>query len=132
MSTLQADFYRKNGYLVVPDLFTAAEMQELKAETARIFRGERGPVEGLLEVAPQKTDAEVLRKYLAIHFPHKLSPVIASGYRRGPDAHHRAKCEMHTVHAVRQRSRKAGAVLASGRVLHSHPRSLVGGGVDRN
>jgi len=76
MTTPQADFYRQNGYLVVPDLFTAAEMQKLKMETARIFRGERGPVEGLLEVAPQMTDAEVLRKYLAIHFPHKLSPVI--------------------------------------------------------
>ena len=76
MTTPQADFYRQNGYLVVPDLFTAAEMQELKVETTRIFRGKRGPVEGLLEVAPQMTDAEVLRKYLAIHFPHKLSPMI--------------------------------------------------------
>ena len=68
MTTPQADFYRQNGYLVVPDVFTAAEMQELKVETTRIFRGKRGPVEGLLEVAPQMTDAEVLRKYLAIHF----------------------------------------------------------------
>jgi len=76
MTTPQSDFYHRNGYLVVPDLFTAAEMRELKAETARIFRGERGRVEGLLEVAPQVTDDEVLRKYLAIHFPHKLSPVI--------------------------------------------------------
>jgi len=76
MTTPQADFYRQNGYLVAPDLFTAAEMQELKVETTRIFRGKRGPVEGLLEVAPQMTDAEVLRKYLAIHFPHKLSPMI--------------------------------------------------------
>jgi phytanoyl-CoA hydroxylase len=76
VSTSQADFYRQNGYLVVPDLFTPAEMQELKMETARIFRGERGPVEGLLEVAPHMTDADVLRKYLAIHFPHKLSPMI--------------------------------------------------------
>ena len=76
MTTSQAVFYRQNGYLVVPDLFSAAEMQELKVETTRIFRGKRGPVEGLLEVAPQMTDAEVLRKYLAIHFPHKLSPMI--------------------------------------------------------
>lgn len=42
MSNAQADFYRQNGYLVVPDLFTAAEIQELKAETARIFRGSAG------------------------------------------------------------------------------------------
>lgn len=76
MSSSQADFYRENGYLVVPDLFTAAELAELKAETTRIFRGERGSVPGLLDVTAQMSDADVLRKYLAIHFPHKLSPVI--------------------------------------------------------
>ena len=82
MTTPQADFYRQNGYLVVPDLCTAVEMQELKVETTRIFRGNLGPVEGLLEVTPQMTDAEVLRKYLAIHFPHKLSPMIERSLRR--------------------------------------------------
>jgi phytanoyl-CoA hydroxylase len=70
------NFYRKNGYLVVPNLFTAMEIGEFKAETARIFRGECGPIEGLLNVTPQMTDAEVLRRYLAVHFPHKLSEAI--------------------------------------------------------
>jgi ectoine hydroxylase-related dioxygenase (phytanoyl-CoA dioxygenase family) len=76
MTAALGDSYRKNGYLVVPNLFTAAEIGEFKAETTRLFRGERGPVEGLLDVTPQMTDAEVLRQYLAIHFPHRLSPVI--------------------------------------------------------
>jgi len=76
MNAALGDFYRKNGYLVVPNLFTSSEIGEIKAETTRLFRGERGPIEGLLKVTPQMTDAEVLRQYLAVHFPHKLSPVI--------------------------------------------------------
>ena len=76
MSSTQAAYYADNGYLVVPGLFTGAEIGELKAETTRIFRGERGPVPGLLDGSAQMPDAEVLRKYLAIHFPHKLSPLI--------------------------------------------------------
>jgi len=76
MNAALGEFYRENGYLVVPDLFTAIEIREFKAETTRLFRGERGPIEGLLKVTPQMTDTEVLRQYLAVHFPHKLSPVI--------------------------------------------------------
>src|SRR5690606_1066450 len=41
-----------------------------------IFRGERGNIEGLVPVAPEEPDSEVLKKYVAIHFPHKISPVI--------------------------------------------------------
>lgn len=76
MSVAEANFYHENGYLVMPGLFSAAEIEELKAETTHIFRGERGPANGLLDVTPQMSDAEVLRRYLAIHFPHKLSPLI--------------------------------------------------------
>jgi len=77
MTLNQAELYRENGYLVVPGLFTPAELEELKTETVSIFRGHRGPVDGLLDVDASVSDTDVLRKYLAIHFPHKLSPVIA-------------------------------------------------------
>jgi phytanoyl-CoA hydroxylase len=69
-------FYSENGYLVKPDLFSSAEIEELKKETAAIFRGERGHIDGIVPVATNESDAEVLKKYLAIHFPHKLSKVI--------------------------------------------------------
>ena len=76
MNTAMGDFYRKNGYLVVPNCFGASEIEEIKSETARLLRCERGPIEGLLNVGPQMTDVEVLRQYRAVHFPHKLSPFI--------------------------------------------------------
>lgn len=69
-------FYATNGYLVAPDLLSANEIAELKKETAAIFRGERGYLDGIIKVEDGETDAEVLRKYVAIHFPHKISKII--------------------------------------------------------
>lgn len=69
-------YYEKFGYLIVPDLLSPQEIEALKRETAAIFRGERGNIEGLIPVAPGEPDSEVLKKYVAIHFPHKISPVI--------------------------------------------------------
>lgn len=71
----QIRFFRNSGYLIAPDLLSASEIGDLKEETTRIFRGERGKLEGLV---PTKglSDSEVLRNYVAIHFPHKISPLI--------------------------------------------------------
>ncbi|GAA4306401.1 phytanoyl-CoA dioxygenase family protein [Compostibacter hankyongensis] len=70
------DFYREYGYLVAKDLISREEIAELKRETVEIFRGKRGKLEGIVEVTDGETDEEVLKKYVAIHFPHKISPVI--------------------------------------------------------
>lgn len=72
-------FYQEFGYLVAPELLSPEEIRELKRETAKIFKGERGSVEGLIETATAESDEDVLKKYVAIHFPHKLSKVI-EGY----------------------------------------------------
>lgn len=69
-------FYSENGYLIAPALLSSAEITQLKDETVAIFRGNRGQVEGILEVDPNEPDKEVLKRYVAIHFPHKLSNVI--------------------------------------------------------
>ena len=68
--------YKELGYVVVPDLFTAEEIASLKKETADIFRGKRGVIEGMLDTDESISDEDVLKQYVAIHFPHKLSPVI--------------------------------------------------------
>lgn len=68
--------YQQQGYLVIPDLISGTEIATLKSETAAIFRGERGHIEGMVEVDENEPDDEVLKKYVAIHFPHKLSKVL--------------------------------------------------------
>lgn len=69
-------FYNEYGYLLAPGLLSGPEITELRKETASIFRGERGVVPGLLDVDKNDSDEDVLKKYVAIHFPHKISPFI--------------------------------------------------------
>ncbi len=71
-----ADFYRENGYLVIENALTASELDALRAETARICRGELGHVSGLPPVAPEDSDDDVMRRTICVHFPHKISEVM--------------------------------------------------------
>ena len=72
----QVDFFRQNGYLVVEDVLSAAELNALRVETTAICRGERGKVTGLPEFARHESDEEVIRKTLCVHFPHKISDLM--------------------------------------------------------
>lgn len=76
ITSAQINTYKETGYLVMPGLFSESEIASLRKETADIFRGKRGKVEGMIDVEDNTSDTEVLKKYVAIHFPHKLSPVI--------------------------------------------------------
>lgn len=68
--------YRESGYLIAENLISKAEIAELRNETNQIFKGHRGTINGLLPLSADMTDKEVLKKYVAIHFPHKISQVI--------------------------------------------------------
>ena len=70
------NFYRDHGFLIAQDLLSQAEIEEIKSETISIFRGERGLIDGLQQANPQDSESDTLRKYLCIHFPHKLSDTI--------------------------------------------------------
>jgi len=78
ISKENVDFYAAYGFLIAPGMLSKNEIEELKKETTAIFRGERGHVDGMLEVAETESDIDVLKKYVAIHFPRKISPVIHS------------------------------------------------------
>ena len=69
-------FYKSYGFLIAPGLLSETEIAELRGETAAIFRGERGYVDGMLPVQEDESDSDVLKKYVAIHFPHKISNVL--------------------------------------------------------
>jgi phytanoyl-CoA hydroxylase len=71
---LESD-YDRDGYLVVPDLLDPTVLADVRAEATAICRGQRGHVDGLAPVDGE-SDADVLRRYLCIHFPHKLSPLL--------------------------------------------------------
>jgi len=70
--TDRAVSYADNGYLVVEDVLSGAEVEQLRHETAEICRGHRGEVRGL-QPMEEPDDDEVMRRYLCVHFPHKIS-----------------------------------------------------------
>jgi phytanoyl-CoA hydroxylase len=69
-------FYHENGYLVVENALSPEEVAELRAETTAICRGDRGDIRGVIPADPNESDDDVLRQYLCIHFPHKLSDTM--------------------------------------------------------
>ena len=69
-------FYAEYGYLVASGLLSNEEVSGLKKETAAIFRGKRGYIDGILGVDANESDSDVLKKYVAMHFPHKISTKI--------------------------------------------------------
>lgn len=72
-----ADFYHENGYLIIENALTPLELAELRQETTAICRGDRGTEIQNYEPPPQgATEDDVLKRYLCIHFPHKLSAAM--------------------------------------------------------
>ncbi len=74
--------YHRDGYVVLNQALSATEIQALRDEAVRICRGELGAVEGVQPASADEPDDLVVRRYLCIHFPHKLS-----GRMRGTLAH---------------------------------------------
>lgn len=71
----------EHGYAVLPDALSPSEVAEINAEALRICRGDYGDItyghhdgRGTVSTSgPDATDEEVLRQFLCIHYPHKLS-----------------------------------------------------------
>ncbi len=69
-------FFDDQGYFVIEDAFSPAEIDTLRDEATAICRGEHGPVKGAPALPAEASDAEVLRQILCVHFPHKISPIM--------------------------------------------------------
>ena len=68
--------YEEQGFLVVPEALDPLELEALRSETTSICRGDRGEIAGVQPARADDSDLEVLRRYLCIHFPHKISPLM--------------------------------------------------------
>lgn len=76
ITTENIRFYNESGFLVAKNLLSEDEIEDIRQEAVQIFRGKRGDIEGLVDVADATSDFDVLRNYIAIHFPHKISEKI--------------------------------------------------------
>ena len=73
--------YREQGYLILGDVVGPELLEVLRAETIAICRGRRGDVDGVMPSSEADDDATVLRRHLCVHFPHKVSSVMADSAR---------------------------------------------------
>jgi len=71
----QVQSFVRDGFLVLPGLIKPEELEELKADTLKIARGQYDTP----NIPPQpdsNTDKQVLENILCIHQPHFVSPVM--------------------------------------------------------
>ena len=78
----QVDFFVENGYVTVPDVIDADELEELKSDIVKVARGEY-PCDNIEPISEAVDDTKVLKSVLCIHQPHFVSPVIEK-YVRHP------------------------------------------------
>jgi hypothetical protein len=78
----QVRFFVENGYLIVPDLMTMEEVEEMRRDTVHLARGGY-PCESLQPLPADMSDDEALQNILCIHQPHYISPVMEK-YVRHP------------------------------------------------
>ncbi len=69
------DSYHENGFLVVPGLATPEDVALLREDATRVCRGEY-PHSRLPPSDTEESDEQALARYLCIHHPHKISPVL--------------------------------------------------------
>lgn len=75
--------YHEQGFLVVPGLASREDVEMLRADALRLCRGQY-PHPKLVPMAADLSDDEVLRNFLCIHHPHKVSPVLLESGVRHP------------------------------------------------
>ena len=75
LSDDQIAFFCENGYLILPDLISTEEINELKADTVSLARG-KYQCEGIAPAPEEYSDQQVLETILCIHQPHHVSPTM--------------------------------------------------------
>jgi phytanoyl-CoA hydroxylase len=68
--------FDRQGYVIIPDVLPPDLIAAAGAEAIAICRGLRGEIDGVTPANEYDDDATVLRRYLCVHFPHKISPVM--------------------------------------------------------
>lgn len=69
-------FYDSNGFLICENIFSKNEIEELKSEVVSIFREKGREIIGFVEPGKHISDEDLIKKYITLNFPHKVSDVI--------------------------------------------------------
>ena len=75
VSEEQVQLFINNGYLIVPNLLSLDEVEELRQDTVTLAKGGY-PCESLQPLPEDIDDDEAVGRILCIHQPHFVSPII--------------------------------------------------------
>ena len=76
MTPAHAGFYQQQGFIIAENAVSPDRIEALRSDATAICRGNHGAFNGLLGHHENQTDEQVLRQYLCIHFPHKISEIM--------------------------------------------------------
>lgn len=76
LTPAQVEAFHERGYLHLPGVFAPDEVARLGEALEAICRWAHGPVRGVPAPRPDEPTEALLRKAVAVHFPHKRSPVV--------------------------------------------------------
>jgi ectoine hydroxylase-related dioxygenase (phytanoyl-CoA dioxygenase family) len=68
--------FHDSGCLIVEDAVPAEQIELLREEALKVCRGDYGKYDGWVGPHDGQTADEILRQYLCLHLPHKVSPTI--------------------------------------------------------
>jgi ectoine hydroxylase-related dioxygenase (phytanoyl-CoA dioxygenase family) len=77
-TTVGPDFvehYREQGFALLGGALTPSEVGEVNAEAERLCRGDYGEIGTAAPVRGDESTEELMRRFLCIHYPHKVSAV---------------------------------------------------------
>jgi phytanoyl-CoA hydroxylase len=69
-------FFRESGFLAVPGALSIEEIKELRKDATQICRGDYGDYHGFVPTEAGDREDDILKRFLCIHFPHKISQVM--------------------------------------------------------
>lgn len=75
LTPTQVRQFVEQGFLVLPNLITMDEVNELRSDIVKLMRG-KYECENIAQKPDSMSDEEILRTVLCVHEPHYVSPVI--------------------------------------------------------
>lgn len=76
MTEAHIKFFQEAGFIIAENAVTMSQIEALRNDATAICRGTYGSYNGWVGPHEGQSDEEVLKQYLCLHFPHKMSDVI--------------------------------------------------------
>lgn len=69
------DQVREDGYAILRNALSPAEVAEINEEAIRLCRGDRGEFTSTDQTSLPESNDDLMRRFLCLHYPHKISDI---------------------------------------------------------